>query len=279
MIRRTASLGEEEAISSSAERLAPPALLGRVATRADGQPGQLAPGLRARDVWFSYDGRSHALRGVDITVEPGLMTMILGRSGSGKTTLLKTLNGLLAPQCGTITLQGPDGDGAGPRRRVAYVPQNLGLVRSMTALENTLMGALSYTRTLLSVFKVFPRDTVAQAKTTLAALGLGAKTEERVHALSGGERQRVAIARALMQRPDVILADEFVSQLDPVTTEEILGLMRAIVRSGVGLLITTHEIDVVTGHADRLVVMRCGAVVFDGPAGELSPAGMKELLR
>jgi phosphonate transport system ATP-binding protein len=236
-----------------------------------------AGALAARDIWFSYDGRAHALRGVDVTVEPGKITMILGRSGSGKTTLLKVLNGLLPPQRGEVRLAHTNGRPA--RSRVAYVPQNLGLVRSMTALENALMGALSYTGTLRSALRLFPRSTVEQAAGTLEALGLAQKARVRVYALSGGERQRVAVARALMQRPDVILADEFVSQLDAVTTDELLVLIRAIVRSGVGLLITTHEFDIVTEYADRLIVMRDGSVAYDGDAAALTAGAMKELLR
>lgn len=171
----------------------------------------------------------------------------------------------------------PNGVAAG--KRIAYIPQTLGLVRSMTALENSLAGALSSTNTLLSLLKVFPRATTERAKETLASLGLAHKLHEPVSNLSGGERQRVAISRALMQQPDLILADEFVSQLDPVTAEEILEMMQAIARRGVSLLITTHETDVVANYADRLLVMRSGAVSHEGPADDLSEAEMKELLR
>jgi ABC-type phosphate/phosphonate transport system ATPase subunit len=126
---------------------------------------------------------------------------------------------------------------------------------------------------------MFPRPTVSLAKETLAGLGLGDKLHERVHNLSGGERQRVAIARALMQRPDVILADEFVSQLDPVTTDHILEMMRGIASDGVSLLITTHEIDVVVNHADQLLIMRGGTTTYDGRPTDISRAAMVELLR
>jgi phosphonate transport system ATP-binding protein len=162
---------------------------------------------------------------------------------------------------------------------VAYVPQTLGLVRNMTALENALMGALGYTGTLSSLLKLFPHDTLDEAKATLTTLGLGDKMNKKVYALSGGERQRVAIARALMQRPSVILADEFVSQLDPITAEEILGIMREVARRGVGLLITTHETDVVSNYADLLVVMQDGRVTYEGPARGVSIPAMIGLLR
>jgi phosphonate transport system ATP-binding protein len=231
------------------------------------------PLLAARDLWFSYDGQNFAVRGVNLTMRGGAMIMVLGRSGSGKTTLMKLLAGILVSQRGTIEVAGWGGT------RAAYIPQSLGLVRNMTALENTLAGALTRTNTLLSMFKVFPKETVRRAKETLGDLGLGGKLDEKVQHLSGGQRQRVAIARALMLEPGLILADEFVSQLDPVTTEEILDMMRAITERGVGMLVTTHETGAVDRYADHVIVMRNGEVSHEAQAGELSEAGMVELLR
>lgn len=239
-----------------------------------------SPVLTARDLWLSYDGRTHALQGVDLDVGRGLTTMILGRSGSGKTTLLKVLAGLLRPHRGTVeSADAPTSNGRTPHRSVAYVPQTLGLVRSMSALENTLAGGLRTSNTLLSLFRLFPRETTERAEATLAMLGLAHKLRERVYNLSGGERQRVAIARALMQRPKLILADEFVSQLDPITAEEILDLMRRIAADGVSLVVTTHETDVVAKYADRLAVMRDGRVSYEGTAEGLSEGAMVDLLR
>jgi phosphonate transport system ATP-binding protein len=238
-------------------------------------------GMEARDIWFSYDGKSQILRGVDLTVQRGLMTMILGRSGSGKTTFLKVLEGLLVPQRGSVRLLAAGQEnGSKPRRnRVAYVPQTLGLVRNMTALENALAGALGRTGTVRTLLRSFPKGIVEEARATLTSLGLGHKMDDQVFSLSGGERQRVAIARALMQQPALILADEFVSQLDPITAEEILEMMRRIAAGGVGFLITTHETDVVAHHADRVVVMRQGVISHDGPGRNLSMDDMLELLR
>ncbi len=236
--------------------------------------------LKARDLWLSYDGSTYVLRGVDINVERGALTMILGRSGSGKTSLLKVLKGLIKPQRGWVHVLGSAGsNGQGPHCSVAYVPQTLGLVRSMTALENALAGALGRTGILRTLVKAFPRSTVEEAKDILASLGLAHKTYETVYNLSGGERQRVAIARALMQRPALILADEFVSQLDPITAEEILVMMRGIAGQGVSLLITTHETDVVANYADRVVVMSQGRIIHDGAAAHLTMAEMLDLLR
>lgn len=235
--------------------------------------------IEARDVWFSYDGRAHVLRGVNLVVAGGAMTMILGRSGSGKTTLLKLFRGLLRPGQGEITLHKWSSDGTQARPEVAYIPQTLGLVRSMTALDNTLTGGLVRTGTVRSLFRSFRRELVDEAKETIASLGLAHKFHQPVQTLSGGERQRVAIARALMQKPSLILADEFVSQLDPLTAEETLDMMRDIAGQGVSLLITTHETDIVAGYADHVVVMAEGRVVHEDTGGSLSEREMRELLR
>ena len=146
-------------------------------------------------------------------------------------------------------------------------------------LVDTLAGALADSNSLLSLFKVFPKETVDRAKDTLARLGLGEKLRDKVYSLSGGQRQRVAIARALMQQPKLILADEFVSQLDPVTSEEILDMLRPVTDEGVSLLITTHETDVVAKYADRLVVMRDGVIAHEGPAADVAERAMVEMLR
>ena len=231
-----------------------------------------APAVEARDLWFGYGKGNPVLRGVDFSAAQGRITMVLGASGGGKTTLLKLLKGLIAPQQGTIrVLDRPLVAAPGAGRldpAVAYIPQQLGLVRMLSVLENTLTGALGRVGTLQSLVKLWPRDTVAQAHETLQLLGIGHKAREKVYALSGGERQRVAIARALMQEPALILADEFVSQLDPVTTEEIMDVMREIARYGVALVMTTHELDVVSRYADRVVVLRGGEKVLDCPAAE-----------
>jgi phosphonate transport system ATP-binding protein len=257
--------------------------LNRAASRDDRPPTAVVPAIDARDLWFSYAGGRLVLRGVSASAAHGRITMILGASGGGKTTLLKLLKGLIAPQRGEISVLGRPliaAPGKGKLdRRVAYIPQQLGLVRSMTVLDNVLTGALGRVGTLASLVKLWPKDTVAQAHETLAVLGIGHKARDKVYALSGGERQRVAIARALMQGPAVILADEFVSQLDPVTTVEIMEAMRGIAGRGVALLMTTHELDVVERFADRVLVLRDGEKVLDCPAAEAGAGDLSALLK
>lgn len=222
--------------------------------------------LSVHEAWSSYVPGRPVLRGVSLDADAGTVTMVLGMSGSGKTTLLKLCKGLLSPQRGEVRVLGEPVISTQRRRldpRVAYIPQQLGLVRTLTALDNVVTGALSRVGTVRSVLRLMPESEVRQAREVLVRLGIGHKADEKVYALSGGERQRVAIARALMQQPRVVLADEFISDLDPLTSAEIMSIVREVVASGVAVVMTTHEMDVVRGHADHVIVLRDGEKVLD----------------
>lgn len=251
---------------------------------ADAEGNSRLPALEARDLWFAYDKSRPVLKGVNLTAARGEVTMILGLSGGGKTTLLKLAKGLLTAKRGSISVLGQPIQSATGRTsrldpRTAYIPQQLGLVRNLTALENALTGALFRTSAIRSLLKLFPRDTVEEARRTLESLGLGHKAEEKVYALSGGERQRVAIARALMQRPGLILADEFVSQLDPVTSAEIMEIMRETARRGVALVMTTHHLEIVSRYADRVVLLRDGEKVMDHTGADADIEELRQRMR
>ncbi|MBI2887035.1 MAG: ATP-binding cassette domain-containing protein [Chloroflexi bacterium] len=243
--------------------------------------GSLA--VETRDLWFSFSGGGPVLRGVDLDAARGQVTVVLGASGSGKTTLLKLLKGLLAPQRGSIRVLGrttsPGGRGIRLDAAVAYIPQNLGLVRNLTVLENTLTGALGRMGALPALLMAFPPEWIKEATGFLERLGIAHKLEEKVYNLSGGERQRVAIARALMQRPQLLLADEFVSQLDPVTTVSIMDSVRETVVTGLTVIMTTHELDVVARYADHVAVLRDGQKVLDLPAAEVNPRLLSQVIK
>lgn len=239
--------------------------------------------LSVRDLWFGYRSRSPVLRSISLEAAPGELMMVVGASGSGKSTLLKLIKGLLAPQRGDILLSGTPVAPAGPRTRldpaVAYIPQQLGLLRGRTVLDNALMGALGRVAPWRGVLGLYPRETVALARETLDLLGLSHKTGEKVRLLSGGERQRVAIARALVQQPQVLIADEFVSQLDPATTAAIMTLVQSVTSMGVTVLMTTHELDLVANFAQEVVVLRDGEKVLQAPAGAVTSAQLAKMMK
>jgi phosphonate transport system ATP-binding protein len=233
----------------------------------------VAAAAEASDVWFAYAGDHWILRGISLSVAEGGICMVLGPSGSGKTTLLKLFAGLLQPTRGTVSAAG---GAAG--RRVAYIPQQLGLVRSLTALDNTLMGALGRTPTLPSLVRRFAPDDVAEAHELLGVLGIARKADAPVRSLSGGERQRVAIARALMQRPSLVLADEFVSHLDPVTTRDIMQAVAGIAEGGVAFLIVSHEAELVPQFGHRAAFLNAGVLVHECPAAQVDLAAAMRLM-
>ena len=239
-----------------------------------------APTVDIRDLSFAYD-KQPVLQNIDLEITEGSVVMIIGRSGGGKTTLLRLIGGLLQSTQGEIKLFGEElqrkKHACDPR--TAYIPQQLGLVRSFSVETNTLTGALSRVNTLLSLFKIFPKNIRLEADAKLEKLGIAHKAREAVHNLSGGERQRVAIGRALMQQAKVILADEFVSQLDPVTTKEIMEIVRKLAKESTTFIIATHELSVLRHYGQRVILLRNGQKVGDAEAGQLSNDQVMALMR
>ena len=237
------------------------------------------PILQAENLWYSYDGQKFVLQGADFEARRGVLTMVLGRSGSGKTTLLKALAGLIQPQRGRLRRLKDQGPAVLGSARIAYIPQTLGLVRGRTALENTLTGTLASLGTFRSMVRWFPAGVVSEAKALLANLGLAGKWDQKVFNLSGGERQRVAVARALMQKPELVLADEYVSQLDPITADEILHLTRKLASQGIGFVITTHELDVVENYADEFKIVDSGKIAHAGTVEQFNSDEVRNILK
>ncbi len=240
--------------------------------------------IRAENLWFSYPGRAPVLRGVSLEVPEGAFWTVFGPSGAGKTTLMKCLAGLLSADRGRIELLGHSVNGGGLpgwlRLKIGYIPQQLGLVRGLTALENVLLGSLGRNGGISSLLGAFSDDEVERATEYLTLLGIGQKAGERAYRLSGGERQRVAIARTLLQGPRIILADEFVSDLDLPRATQILTTMRELGRrQRLTFVINLHEVEVTHQVADHALVLKDGVIVHQGPASQLTTPRLLQILQ
>jgi phosphonate transport system ATP-binding protein len=195
--------------------------------------------------------------------------MLMGPSGTGKTTLLKVLAGILTPARGMVEVLSrniADESHRSISSLIGYIPQQLGLVRNLTALENVLMGALGRCGNGAVLFGLFPRAEVEKAQVALDLMGIADKADEKVFRLSGGQRQRVAIARTLLQHPRVVVADEFVSDLDMALAYEILGrIRRAAEHEQITFIMSMHRQGLAREFADNVVTLKEGKIEHGFP--------------
>jgi phosphonate transport system ATP-binding protein len=228
------------------------------------------------------------LKGINLSIEGSGVTAIIGPSGTGKSTLLRCINRLIDPTQGAIwfTAEGRRTDLSklrgrdlrACRRQIGMVFQEYNLVERLTVMENLLTGRLGYVSAWDAWRRKFPPQDIERAFELLDTVGLGDFANQRADALSGGQRQRVGIARALMQRPQVLLADEPTSSLDPKTSVEIMSLLREQGRAqGIPVIVNIHDVELARRFADRLVGMSGGQVVYDGDAAGLSDAKLKQI--
>ena len=221
------------------------------------------------DVWASYDARSTTIREINMRVSAGSNYAIVGKSGSGKSTLLKIMNGLMMPNRGTIMVDSHRPDQHNRKfqsamARIGYIPQSLGLVRNSSVLDNVMIGALPRMGALQSLLKRYSEEDVAEARRILEMVGLSGKESRKAYMLSGGEKRRVAIARAFMQNPRILLADEIVSELDSVTSRDIMDLVAVMQRdTGLTAIMIHHDMGLALEYADRVAVMQEGRKIME----------------
>jgi phosphonate transport system ATP-binding protein len=222
-----------------------------------------------------------ALKGIDTEIQSGSFTVVLGPSGAGKSTLLRLVNGLETPTAGEVRIGGEIVDEhklRSIRSKVAMVFQQFNLVDRLSVVTNVLTGRLAHRSWVGSVFYLFRKEDVGIAQEALARVGLTNRAWNRADKLSGGQRQRVGIARALAQQPQVILADEPVASLDPVSSEEVMTLLREICdRDGITVVVNLHQVDLARRFADRVIGMNSGKIVFDGRPEEMTQSVLRTI--
>lgn len=234
------------------------------------------PVVDVRDLVKTY-GPVRACDGIDVTVSKGELLGLVGRSGSGKSTLLRHVNALERPDSGAVTVFGVDATTArgkplrALRRRVGVVFQQFNLIGRLTVLENVLAGALGRVRGPRYGIVTWSKADRREAIEALDRVGLADRPYERAGSLSGGQQQRVGIARMLMQRPELVLADEPVSSLDPETAAAVMDMLfRICLEDQLTVICTLHQVELALGWTKRVVALREGKVVLDEPTAGLT---------
>src|SRR5215472_1538425 len=237
------------------------------------------PSIEAEGVHKYYslgEAKVHALRGVDLRIEPGEFVAIMGSSGSGKSTFMNMLGCLDKPSSGRYLLEGTDVSLLGKKalaavrnRKLGFVFQGFNLLSRTTALENVELPTL--------YAHMEKNQRLARAIEVLTMVGLGERLEHFPSQLSGGQQQRVAIARALVNRPAILLADEPTGNLDSRTSVEIMQIFQELNDSGLTIVLVTHEPDIAQ-YAKRIVVFRDGKILRDEPVLD-RPRASEELER
>lgn len=223
--------------------------------------------IEVRDLHCGY-GSGDVLRGVSLDLARGESAALLGPNGCGKTTLILALSGVLRPRLGSVRIDGGDVSELAPRRRarrVAAVPQRPGDPPELSVFSMVLMGRYPYV-SMLSGYGPADREAAAGA---LAETGAEALAHRRAPELSGGEFQRVLIARALAQAAGLLLLDEAASGLDVARKVEIHDLLAEKNRRGLTILSAVHDLNLAALYCGRLIFMKHGRVVLDGPPREV----------
>jgi len=248
------------------------------------QPAADTHALVIRGLRKEYRRGVPVLRDISIAFPSRGITAVIGPSGTGKSTLIRCINRLVEPTAGQILFRGVD---LAPlrgkalreaRRRIGMVFQEYNLVERLTVMENVLSGRLGYVPPLKAWLRKYPQKDINAAWELLDSVGLTAFANQRADALSGGQRQRVGIARAVMQDPELLLADEPTSSLDPKTSVEIMELLVALAESRrIPVILNIHNVPLAKRFATHVIGMAGGSVVYDGPPDGLTDDHLKTI--
>ena len=243
--------------------------------------------LSVRNASKSFGSRK-ALDGVTLNVAKGEMIALIGPSGSGKSTLLRSISGLQTIDAGPGVIEAfgvsvqADGRVSGrvreARIRIGFIFQQFNLVGRLTLFTNVALGSLGRIPFVRGFFGAWPKETETAVMAALARVGVAEYAGQRANTLSGGQQQRGAIARALVQKAKIILADEPVASLDPVAARKVMDILRDLNRTdGLTVIVTLHQVDYALRYCDRVVALKAGKMVYDGPPSGLDKTRLIEI--
>ncbi|MGM0214527.1 phosphonate ABC transporter ATP-binding protein [Enterococcus sp. AZ109] len=231
-----------------------------------------------------YPNGVKGLQNINLTIEDGEFVSIIGLSGAGKSTLLRAINRLVPVTEGDIQINGTSITKANKkelrliRRQIGLISQSFNLVKRSTVQKNVLSGRLGYYSTWKSIFGLFTKEDYQRTKEALETVGLLDKLQTRSDELSGGQQQRVSIARTLVQQAPIILADEPVASLDPITTQKVMDDLKKINQTmGKTVIVNLHSVPLAREYSTRVIALKAGAVVFDGPTEALTDEQLEQI--
>lgn len=234
------------------------------------------PLIEIRNVSKVYDSGTVGLKNINLTIQKGEFVVVVGLSGAGKSTLLRTINRMHDVTDGDILIEGKSiihykgKELRKLRRKIGMIFQNFNLVKRSSVQRNVLSGRVSYYSTFKSVLGLFSKEDKQKAVDALKQVKMADKIYSRADELSGGQQQRVAIARALMQDPKIMLADEPIASLDPLTTKAVMDELKELNRKlGITIIVNLHSVPLAMQYADRIVGLRAGELVYDKPIAEV----------
>ena len=240
--------------------------------------------IEFKNVTKVYDNGVVGLKNVSLQIEQGEFVCIIGLSGAGKSTLLRCINRLNDITEGEILINEKSLTKANSkevrkiRRKIGMIFQQFNLVKKNTVQKNVLTGMLGYYNGLQTLLGLFSKEDYERVNKALERVHLFDKLKVRSDSLSGGQQQRVSIARTIVQEAEIILADEPVSALDPITSKTVMGDFKELNESlNRTVIINIHYVDLARQYAKRIIGMRAGEIVFDGPASEATNEKLNEI--
>lgn len=232
--------------------------------------------IEFKNVYKTYPNGFTALKNISLQIEQGEFVAIIGLSGAGKSTILRCINRMHDITKGELTVDGVDVDSLRGkelrryRRKVGMIFQSFNLVSRSTAIKNVLTADVPDMPFFKVLLGIFSKEQKMRALESLDKVGILDKAYTRCDQLSGGQQQRVALARTLNQNPKIILADEPVASLDPITAKQVMqDFVRINQELGISILLNIHHVELALEYADRIIGIRAGRIVYDGPSANV----------